>query len=162
MSRRKLEERISKKQQEIQELELQVRDAKSYIQALLDVAKMLPREGDVVRETTDASQTPESMRSGSNVFDARSAILAAGKPLHVVDILKASGRANDRKNRTGMSGSLAAYVRRNEIFTRPQPNTFGLIELSGLKTDSPKAATSAPSGPPDDFGLDTADETTPH
>jgi hypothetical protein len=163
MSRRKIEERIAKKQQEIQELELQMREARAYIQALQDVAKMLPREGDAERETSDVSQQGETMRPGSYVADARDAILAARKALHVVDILKATGRENNRKNRTGMSGSLAAYVRRREVFTRPRPNTFGLIELSSENPSAPHpapAVQSGPPGPPDDFGLDRADETT--
>jgi len=160
MSRRKIEERISRKQQEIQELELQMREARAYIQALQDVAKMLPRDSDVERETPDVSQPGETMRAGSYVADAKDAIKAAGKALHVVDILKASGRENNRKNRTGMSGSLAAYVRRREVFTRPKPNTFGLIELSNSEhTSNPQIDTSVPSGPPEDFGLDRADET---
>jgi hypothetical protein len=157
-SRRKIEERISRKQQEIQELELRLREAKAYIQALQDVVKMLPRDGDATRETSDASQGGEAMRPGSYVADARDAILAAGKALHIVDILKATGRENNRKNRTGMSGSLAAYVRRREVFTRPRPNTFGLIELNA-RNPQPSPANTA--GPPDDFGLDeaVADET---
>jgi hypothetical protein len=159
MSRRKIEERISKKQQEIQELESQMREAKAYIQALQDVAKMLPRDGEAERETLDVSRDGETMRPGSMVADARNAILAAGKPLHVVDILKASGRENDRKNRTGMSGSLAAYVRRREVFTRPKPNTFGLIELMEKATHQPASPAPVRQSPPDDFGLDVEEKT---
>jgi hypothetical protein len=161
MSRRKIEERILKKHQEIQELESQMREARAYIQALQDVAKMLPREGDAERETSDVSPAGETMRSGSMVADARDAILAARKALHVVDILKASGRENNRKNRTGMSGSLAAYVRRREVFTRPKPNTYGLIELSTSENASnPQPRPAAQSSLPEDFGLDRVDETT--
>lgn len=151
-SRRNIEQRIQKKEQEIQELEMKIREARAYVQALQDVARYMPRDGDGAQEDTGGSRGSEAIRAGSLVYDAREAILAAGRALHVVDILKASGRDNTRKNRTGMSGSLAAYVRRNEIFTRPKPNTFGLIELN------PAAANSKigqPSGPPDDFGLDS-------
>ena len=31
-----------------------------------------------------------------------------------------------------LASSLAAYVRRGEIFSRPAPNTFGLLELGHL------------------------------
>jgi hypothetical protein len=161
-NRRKIEERIAKKQQEIQELELKLRETKAYIQALQDVVKMLPRDGDATHETSDVSQTGETMRAGSYVADARDAIRAAGKPLHLVDILKAIGRENNRKNRTGMSGSLAAYVRRREVFTRPKPNTFGLIVFTHSDSDhtgNPQLSTAISSGPPEDFGLDSADET---
>jgi hypothetical protein len=163
-SRHRIEEKIEKKEQEIQELEMKLREAKAYIQALQDVMKMMPREGG---EPASGQIGDSPMRAGSYVSDARDAIMKAGRPLHVVEILKASGRPNDRKNRTGMAGSLAAYIRRQEIFTRPRPNTFGLIELGTPQPpESPSSPSSPPpsarSSPPDDFGLDEAEEETAH
>jgi hypothetical protein len=153
-NRRRLEERILKKQQEIQELEMMIREAKAYVQALQDVIKIMPREGGEIA----SRESDSSLRPGSYVSDARDAIRKAGRPLHLVEILKASGRENDRKNKTGMAGSLANYVRKGEIFTRPKPNTFGLIELE--TTSHQSAPSPARSAPPDDFGLDeTGDET---
>jgi hypothetical protein len=153
-SRRRIEERIEKKQQEIQELEVQLREARSYIQALQDVMKLMPREGD----DAAVGGSDSAMRPGSYVFDAREAIRSAGKPLHIVELLKATGRPNDRKNRTGMSGALAAYVRRHEVFTRPRPNTFGLIELADRQSH-PTQTASMRQSPPDDFGLDPEEDT---
>jgi hypothetical protein len=49
--------------------------------------------------------------------------------MQINEILRAIGRTADKKNRLSLSGSLAHYVRAEEIFTRPAPNTFGLIEL---------------------------------
>jgi hypothetical protein len=154
--RRRIEEKMERKQQEIQELEVQLREAKAYIQALQDVMKLIPREGEDASfgETGDSS-----MRTGSYVFDARNAIQTAGRPLHIVEILKSTGRANDRKNRTGMSGALAAYVRRREVFTRPKPNTFGLIESAVKPADAGLSTPPTRSSPPDDFGLDVEEET---
>jgi len=157
-NRHRIEEKILKKEQEIQELEMKLREAQAYIQALHDVIKMMPREDG----ETPLNGGDSSLRSGSYVSDARAAILKAGQPLHVVQILKASGRPTDRKNKTGMAGSLAAYVRRNEVFTRPKPNTFGLIELNSAKPSHQgphEVRPAAPPGPPDDFGLDHEDET---
>jgi len=147
--RNKIEERIIKKEQEIQELEMKIREARAYVQALQDVAKLLPRE-------QEAEKTAETvLRPGGSIYDAHAAILKAGKPLHIADLLRAMGREVDRKGRIGLAGSLAAYVRRNEIFTRPKPNTFGLIELES----APRNGEAKKMGmPPKDFGLDNDDE----
>lgn len=150
-SRKRIEDKISKKEQEIQELEMKIREARAYVQALHDIAKMLPKVGDA---TMEDEESESSIREGSNVDDARKAISAAGKPLHVVEILKATGKEDNRKNRTGMSGSLAAYVRRNEIFTRPRPNTYGLISMGSVSL----ASAQHKSVPPDDFGLGDDDD----
>jgi hypothetical protein len=155
--RNRIEERIHKKEQEIQELEMKIREARSYIQALQDVAKLLPRDAE------GETGGDVSFRAGSSVADARSAILKAGKSLHIVDLLKAMGREVNRKNKTGVSSSLAAYVRRAEVFTRPKPNTFGLLELQKrLKSDDSRNDVIRDEAPPDNFGIDETDDTTAH
>jgi hypothetical protein len=82
--------------------------------------KVLPRQ------TVEPSR---ALRPGTSVDKAYRAIKTAGKPLQINEILKAIGRTADKKNRLSLSGSLAHYVRAEEIFTRPAPNTFGLMEL---------------------------------
>lgn len=138
---------------EIQELEMKIREAKAYLQALQDVAKLMPQDG-------EEEPIEEGMPSArSYITDAKEAITNAGRALHIVEIIKMSGRKNDRKTRTGFSGSLAAYVRRGEIFTRPKPNTFGLIE-SKPATPSPqpvRPAAAAPQSPPPNFGAPASD-----
>jgi hypothetical protein len=113
--------KIDKKQQEISTLEAQIRECNIYIGSLQDVLKMLPREAEEGKEIT--------LRHGSLLSQAREAIRKAGKPLHITEILAAIGRQSTKQTRLALSGSLAAYVRRAEIFTRPEPNTFGLLEL---------------------------------
>jgi len=49
--------------------------------------------------------------------------------MHITELLEAIGKPGDRMNRSALGGSIAAYVRKGEIFTRPAPNTFGLLEL---------------------------------
>jgi hypothetical protein len=153
MSRKKIEEKVRKKEQEIQELEAQLRDARTYLQALQDVLKMMPRD--------DGQNDPDVIiRPGSSVDETRQIILTHGKPLHITDILKAMGREPTRENRSSLSGSLAAYVRRNEIFTRPMPNTFGLVELSDKAVDAPTIHPPIPSSfgrIPDDGDMDESD-----
>ena len=144
-SRRKIEDRIRRKDAEIQELEAKIREAKSYVQALQDVMKLIPHDESVQAETV--------LRAGSAVAEAREIILTNGQPLHISGILTAMGRELNRKNRSALGGSISAYVRRGEIFTRPAPNTFGLVEFAAEVDDHPLAP-EATSEPPADFGTD--------
>jgi hypothetical protein len=143
--REKVLERKRKKEAEIQELESQIKDARVYLQALDDVLRLFPREADATHAAT-------LLRPGSLVAQAREAILKHGAPMHVTALVKALGRDATRASQTGIAGSIAAYVRKGEIFTRAGPNTFGLIELA--KTGS--AVVEAIDEPPADFGQDPA------
>jgi hypothetical protein len=138
--RRKIEERIKKKEQEIQHLEEQVREAKIYVQALQDVLRMFPRDAN------PAGEADATLRPGSLVAQAREAILKRGHPMHVSQILKDVGKEASRTNKTALGGSISAYVRKGQIFSRPSPNTFGLLELGPVVASS--------SEPPPDFGID--------
>ena len=60
---------------------------------------------------------------------AYDALKKAGKPLHVNVLLPAIGRGITRADKSAISGTLAAYVRKGDVFTRPAPNTFGLAEF---------------------------------
>ena len=134
-TRNKIEEKIKRKEAEVQELELKMREAKAYVQALQDTLKMLPREirgGDI----------GDTLRSGSNIHKTYELLKKAGKPLHINKILEGIGKPTLKKDKTSLAGSLGWYVRRREIFYRPSPNTFGLLEMEESQE------------PPDDFGLD--------
>ena len=121
--RQDFERRIAKKQQEISDLELQVRDARSYLQALQDSLKLIPRDMD------SNGSSGGDLRAGSALSKARDAIKKAGKPLHINDILTALGKTVDKKNKLSLAGSISNYARKQEIFTRTAPNTFGLREF---------------------------------
>jgi predicted RNase H-like nuclease (RuvC/YqgF family) len=138
--RRPIEGMIERKEQEIQQLEERVQEAKIYLQALRDVLKKFPKD-----VTVDESSAAKNLRPGSMVAQARDLILQFGKPLHVDEMLTAQGKTLTRDNRTALGGSLSAYVRKGQIFTRVGPNTFGLTEL---------AKSNAGSEPPEDFGTD--------
>jgi hypothetical protein len=122
--RQDFERRIAKKQQEITELELQLRDAKSYLQALQDSLKFIPRDA-----SSNDSFTGAGLRPGSALSKARDAIKKAGKPLHINDLLTATGKTLDKKSKVSLAGSLSNYARKQEIFTKTAPNTFGLREF---------------------------------
>ena len=123
--RKDLERRIQRKRDEIDELQSQISLATSYLQALEDTLKLVPRDG-------AAKHGGKLLRPGSNIAKAREAIKKAGKPLHVKELLEAIGKPATRNNRSGLSGSIGAYYRRGEFFTRSAPNTYGLIEFGDV------------------------------
>jgi hypothetical protein len=140
--RRDLDRKIEKKKEEITTLERTLGETRAYLQALEDTRKMLPRD----------PGTPEDvvLRAGTDLAKVREALEQEGRPLHVDELLKRIGKPIEKKHKISLSGSLAAYVRDRKIFTRPAPNTFGLVEFA-----SPNAATS--DDPPDNFGLEGSD-----
>jgi hypothetical protein len=131
-----LERKIQAKNQEILKLENDLREARAYTQGLQDVIKMLPRD-------MGSTNLGRILRVGSDMAKARDFLLQEGKPMHINDILKFLGKG--KAHRASVSGSLGNYVRKNEIFTRPAPNTYGLKEFD--------AEPAADSEPPEDFGI---------
>jgi hypothetical protein len=128
-TRKELEKRIAKKaedvtlwQEEVIEAEKQLAAAKSYVQALQDMLKLCPE-----------SEEPALLREGSFMAKARDAIRAAGKPLHINDLMKTLGVEINTKAKTSLAGSLSGYARKAKIFTRPAANTFGLLELQATE-----------------------------
>ena len=118
---------VNKKLQEVAELELRVREARAYIQALEDSMKLLPRD-----MSTGVGHT---LRPDSNLAKARDAIKAAGVPLPIADILKAIGKPQDKKHRVSLAGTLSGYARDGKVFTKTAPNTFGLIEMGAAPVE---------------------------
>ena len=150
--RRKIEDRIRKKEAEITDLEAKIRDARVYTQALWDVLKLLPKETD-----DSPADSESSLRPGSAVSQAREAILRDGNPMHITKLLDSIGKENTRENMASLGSSLAAYVRRGDVFTRPAPNTFGLTELG----HHAPASEVTPPEPPSGFGALKGEEDTP-
>lgn len=140
-ARDEIQKRIEKKKAEIAELEASVRDARIYVQALEEAVRLLPRDSS---SEVDAEVT---LRAGSNVSKAMEALRTAGRPMHITDLLKAIGKDVDRDHRSALSGSLSSYVRQGKVFTRPEPNVFGLLEFTNNHTAGRKE-------PPAEFGLD--------
>lgn len=141
--RRKFERKIREKEQAIQALEDELRSARAYLEAMRDAWKMVPNEGD----TTDSETLGDAgLRPGSAVEAAVKVLREVEKPLHIMELIAAMGKEANAQNRASIGSSLAAYVRRGELFTRPAPNTFGLVEW-GPTPPMPDE------GIPDDFGL---------
>jgi hypothetical protein len=145
--RRELTRKIERKRSEVEtwekeksEREALIREGQAYIGALVETLKLLPKE-------TPSATAASALRAGSEVARAREAILKAGKPLHVDEILQALGKPINHNNKASLSGSIATYVRKEMIFSRPAPNTFGLIEL---EQDTPEVTLE--DEPPPNFG----------
>jgi hypothetical protein len=122
--RDKIHDKLRKKEQEIQSLEEKLRAAKIYVQALRDVLRILNEDEAPIPQSSDSV-----LRPGSSVAQARELILQKGVPVHINDLIVGLGKEVTRESRASLTGSIAAYVRRGEVFTRPAPNTFGLVEL---------------------------------
>jgi hypothetical protein len=137
---------LERKQQEIQDLQIQIEKAKAYMQALQDTMRFLPKE---------ESQEDASLRPGTALAQARDVLRRTARPMHVNEILKALNRPADKKHRVSLSGSLSNYVRNGQIFTRPAPNTFGLFETARTSSNEPEAAGEIEDIViPDEFGED--------
>src|ERR1022692_2960152 len=148
--REELQKRVEKKRSEISALAGKLKEAEIYAQALEDTLKLLPKEDGGVSEAP--AEIP--LREGSNIAKAKEAIQKAGKPMHITELLAALGKPADKDARAALAGSLGAYVRRGEIFTRPGPNIFGLV---GMKA----AVTLLDAEPPENSRLDEADASSP-
>jgi hypothetical protein len=133
--RGKIEERLRKKESEIQGLEERLRTARVYVQALQDVLKLLGGVESPPDPHASASIRAPTLRSGSAVDQARQVILKKREPVHINSLLEGMGKDAGPESRMSLASSLAAYVRRGEIFSRPAPNTFGLLELGHSGTE---------------------------
>ena len=145
-ARSQVEKKILAKQQEIADLELKIQTANSYIQAMQEVLRLLPKEEAEGGSTEHQLQ----LRHGSAVAQAKVLLTKTRKAMHITEILKGIGRENTKSQRVSLSGSLRTYARRNQIFTQEGGNLFGLVEWN-----SPTAVRAAP---PPGFGLSSEDE----
>jgi len=142
--RKEFEKRMEKKREEIAILESQLSQARSYLLALEDSMKLLSRVG-------DNGNAEAALRPGTDLDKAREFLRDAGKSMHVSKIILGIGKELNKANRVSVSGSLGNYVRRGLIFTRPAPNTFGLLEFEG---NDGTGDADASDEPPEGFGDD--------
>jgi len=119
--REQFQKMLDRKHQEIQGLELQLEKAKAYIEALQDSMRLLPKL---------PSDSEVTLRPGTALAKTRDVLKVSGKPMHITEILRALNLPVDKSHKLSLSGSLSTYVRNSEIFSRPAPNTFGLIEMN--------------------------------
>ncbi len=147
-ARSQVERKILTKQQEIAEFEAQIEKAESYIQAMQEVLRLLPREdGDAVT----SEQLP---RHGSAMAKTRELLVETGKPMHITEILKGIGKENTKSHRLSVSGSLRSYARKGQVFTQEGGNVFGLVEFQTANGSGRPSREVPPKG----FGLASAGE----
>jgi len=118
---RDIEKRIKQKEEEVQRLKEELFKAEAYLEAMQESLRLIKK--------TSSADGNDGIRPGSAVYKARAALRKVGKPLHVESLLRSMGKEVTKKNKVSLSGSLGGYVRQELVFTRPAPNTFGLIEF---------------------------------
>lgn len=132
---------LDRKEQEIIEIELQLEKAKTYVQAIQDSMRLLPKD-------SSEPDMEQMLRPGTALARSREVLKSAGRPMHITEILKAINQPLDKNHKISLSGSLSAYVRNGQIFTRPAPNTFGLLDMGKASSGFEDAEI------PEDFGDD--------
>jgi hypothetical protein len=135
--RKDFEKLIERKKIEIEVAQKAIASAEAYIQAMTDAIKKLPKD-----------DIAPPVRPGSDVEKVRDAILSAGKPLHISEIIAALGRNDDADSKAKVAGLLGWYTSKGKVFTKTAPNTYGLVET-------------APPDLPPDFGSSEEPEPTP-
>lgn len=139
-ARESLQKLIDRKQAEIERLEQELRDARVYIQAVQDSFRLLPKDS-----TLDVGK--KDLRQGSALAQVRDFLRLQGKPQHISTLLEHLGKPQNKQNRVSLSGSLGGYAKDGRVFSRPAPNTFGLIEFGELDEEPSPLANL-----PDNFG----------
>lgn len=69
------------------------------------------------------------------------AIQAAGRPLHVSELLAAIGRTDDENARMAVNATLRNHAKRNKIFVLVDKRTFGLTALGHGAQSPPRVVT---------------------
>jgi hypothetical protein len=140
--KREIEKRIKRQRTELDEIDaeidatnavlskLQIKrtTAEAVLNELDSLLKILPKE-------EDEPEREKQIRFGTDVYKARDILRIFKKPLYVGDILSAMGEEPTADRRRSLASQIAAYVRDNQIFTRPEPNTFGLKEFENQSSE---------------------------
>lgn len=126
---------IEKAEEEVALWRKQIELKHAYIQGLKDTLRHLPKIPD------KSSNGQATLRAGSDIAKAREIILKEGKPMHIAEIIKRLGKDLTKQNRASLSSYIGSFVRKGEYFTRPAPNTFGLVEFepAAASADEPPA-----------------------
>ena len=127
----KIQRQISKKQEEISALEGELAKLRSHITeahgvitGLEAALQLIPKEP----SESDFQQDVASIRSGSDVERAYEFLCARGESTRIEVIVEGIGKENTKKTRQALAGQLSYNYREGRIFTRPAPNTFGLLQ----------------------------------
>ena len=145
--KKKIEDKLARKEREIVSLEQKIKDAKVYVKALKDVLSLLS-------DDTSNDSAESKLKEGSSAARAHKIIIDAGQPVHIDKILIAMGKEVSRSTKSSVTSAIAAYARKGEIFIRTAANTFGLIELGHVEENEEKAQPPKNFGAVENFDLD--------
>lgn len=120
-----LARRVERKRQEIAVLEQQLMAAKAYLQAMDEALKLAERSS----SPSAMKDVSRGLRKGSMPAKAFPVLKRAGRTMYLTALLEGMGVPVTAKNKRSLASALSAYARKGEIFTRPEPNTFGLVEF---------------------------------
>src|SRR2546430_1012666 len=127
------EKRLKKKRgevaaltEEIENLEDRIADRKSRIETLEDTIQELQSLYNLLPSPEDANSSQPVFRQNSEGWLVHELLRKVGKPLYIDKILEQLEREVTVDARNSLAGQLGGYVRNGQVFTRPQPNTFGL------------------------------------
>jgi predicted RNase H-like nuclease (RuvC/YqgF family) len=135
---RDIERKIKQKEEEVQRLREELVKAEAFIEAWQESLRLIKKDSN--------TENGNGIRPGSMIHKAQTILRQEGKPLYVGELLKRMGREVTKRNRMSLSGSLGSYVRNKQVFTRPAPNTFGLMEFGNSESASDQDEL------PDEFG----------
>ena len=115
----KLRRKIEREHKVLADLQQQVAGKEAFIRGLENADSFMPSD--------EEGNGSTELRPGSNVAKARDVLKKAGKPIHIKNILPLIGLEVTTRNQRSVANSIRAYVRKNLIFKRTGPATFGLI-----------------------------------
>lgn len=121
---------IQKAKAEVFELERQLAEKRAFVSGLERAFKL--------QNKSSRDPNADPLRPDSQLFQVREVLRKAGEPTHIDEIIKAlSEEPNDTKvSKVSLVGSLGQYIRRGTVFTRPAPNTFGLVEFDATENEA--------------------------
>jgi hypothetical protein len=124
---------IKAKQAEIAKLQAELDEARAL---LAGSPAPMPRRARVPvpkgrdrRHRTERTTVAEALAPDSAAYWAAQAILAAGRPVHARDLVKAIEQVGHKVKFVTLVGSLSRWVKKRVVFYRASKNTFGLIEM---------------------------------
>jgi len=137
----KLQKQIDKKMAEITERDSQIsalqaendRD-NAFIQGVQESIKAIPDEL-LCTETKRRQSKSRAVKAGSSSEKALTALRELGKPTHINELAVKMGSSISQEAIKNIASSLRQSANNERIFTRPAPNTFGLIEWDDYDPD---------------------------
>ena len=118
---------LRKARQRVERLE----DALRHYEEVYNVMNGVPSSG------SSGVSGDGTVKSGSQAEKVIRVLSDAGEPVHINEIMARMGIECTMSAKNSLAGSLSRYVRQGQIFTRPAPGTFGLIEWEEPESQKP-------------------------